>query len=72
MATPRKPRRAAHPLQRPLSANDPELQRAAEITPEDVDRAKASWRRHAPGQFRGLLDATPDAPPPTRPKKRRG
>lgn len=39
------------------ATTEAELDAAATITPEDVDRAVAQWRQDAPVQFRGLLDA---------------
>lgn len=39
--------------------SDKELDKLAEVTPEDVERAKEYWRRNAPKQARDLLDAEP-------------
>ncbi|MBA3341637.1 MAG: hypothetical protein H0T48_07360 [Gemmatimonadaceae bacterium] len=36
------------------------LDELARITPSDVDRAVSRWKRHAPPQFRDLLDAQVD------------
>ena len=36
-----------------------ELRDAAAITPDDLTRAQAAWRRDARPQFRALLDAQP-------------
>jgi hypothetical protein len=36
-----------------------ELDAAAEITPEDIQRAQETWREVAPRNARGLLDAEP-------------
>lgn len=36
-----------------------ELDAAAEIGPEDIQRAQESWREVAPPEARGLLDAEP-------------
>lgn len=32
----------------------------AQISPEDVERAKLAWERDAPPEFKRLLDATTD------------
>lgn len=45
------------PRGRPLPATDKALDEAAQITPEDVEAAKAFWRRNAPRGLRDLLDA---------------
>jgi hypothetical protein len=39
--------------------SDEELERLAEISPSDIEEAKAAFRRHAPPAFRNLLDAAP-------------
>lgn len=39
--------------------SDAELAEQARITPEDIERAKQAWRRHARPAFRSLLDAEP-------------
>jgi hypothetical protein len=44
------------PDQPPMS---PETQAAAQISPDDVARAKVAWERDAPPEFRHLLDAEP-------------
>lgn len=36
-----------------------ELERLAEISPADIEDARDAWRKDAPAQFRGLLDAKP-------------
>ena len=48
---------------RPLT--DRELDELSRIGPEDVERARAAWVRHAPRPFQRLLDARPigEAPP---------
>lgn len=43
---------------------------AAEISEDDVERAKKWWRRYAPVEFRLLLDATP-IPSEVRDRRRR-
>lgn len=40
---------------------DEDLDRMAQITPEDLARARAWWEDGAPAEFRGLLDAAEDA-----------
>jgi len=35
------------------------LDRLAEITPEDVERAKGAWKKDAPPKMKRLLDAEP-------------
>lgn len=50
-----KRRRRAVP--KPLT--DADLDQLAEITPADVQGAKALWDRYASPEFRGLLDAKP-------------
>lgn len=37
----------------------PEIGEAAQVTPEDLERAKAAWRKDAPAEYRFLLDAVP-------------
>lgn len=39
--------------------SDAELDAMAVITPEDIERAKAAFRRDARAPFKRLLDATP-------------
>lgn len=34
------------------------LDKLAEITPEDIERAKSAWELDAPPEWRGLLSAT--------------
>jgi len=36
---------------------DEELDELAKITPEDIERASARWKKDAPPEFRDLLDA---------------
>lgn len=50
---PRVPRGA------PLDSEDAALDAAAEVTPEDVERAKQWWTRHAAPEYRELLNAEP-------------
>lgn len=38
---------------------DRELDELSRVGPEDVERAKAAWRRYAPARWRELLDARP-------------
>jgi hypothetical protein len=59
------PKPPAAPLTPPTfdDAPEAELDRAAAITPDDVARAAAAWRRDASPAFRDLLDATPVEPP---------
>ena len=45
------------PLGAPLPLTDHDLDRLAEITEDDIQRAKALWRRTAPPEFRNLLEA---------------
>ncbi len=40
-----------------------ERRKAAEVSPEDIDRAKAAWKRDARPEARRLLDATVDPDP---------
>lgn len=42
------------------AATQRELDRAAEVTPEDIERAQEQWRETAPQRFRDLLDAEED------------
>lgn len=44
------------------AATEAELDAAAAITPDDVARAGAAWRRDASPAFRDLLDAKPVDP----------
>lgn len=43
---------------------DAELEALAEITPSDIEDAKAAWEEDAPAPFKKLLDAQPDEAPP--------
>ena len=52
--------RNREPLDEPSEA---ELEELAKITPSDVDRAQARWRKDAPAEFRDLLDAEPSKTP---------
>lgn len=46
----------------PLGAPLPDsTDQDAEITPEDIERAKINWRKNAPPQYRDLLDAEVDS-----------
>lgn len=58
MTNPIPPRRAPH---HPMS--DAELTALSEITPSDIERARAAWEHDAPAPFKKLLDATNDEPP---------
>lgn len=40
--------------------SDAELDALSQITPSDIERAKAAWEQDAPAPFRNLLDATDD------------
>ncbi len=50
---------APDPERRLSDAKLEELKEQARITPEDIERAKQAWRRHARPAFRSLLDAEP-------------
>lgn len=39
------------------AASEAELDKLAEITPEDIERAKAAWEKNASPEFRDLLNA---------------
>lgn len=45
------------PLGKPLQLTDEELDILAEVTPEDIEKAKKFWRKNAPAKFKNLLDA---------------
>lgn len=45
------------PLGRPLQLTDEQLDQLAEVTPGDIEKAKAFWRANAPAEFETLLDA---------------
>ena len=47
------------PLGKPLSLTDKQLDAAAVITEEDIEKAKEFWRENAPEKFIDLLDAIP-------------
>jgi hypothetical protein len=47
----------AVPLGKPLPLTDEQLDQAAEVTDDDIQRARALWRQTAPREFRTLLDA---------------
>lgn len=40
--------------------SEAELDELSKIGPEQIARAQRRWRRDAPDEFKGLLDATPD------------
>jgi acyl-CoA reductase-like NAD-dependent aldehyde dehydrogenase len=42
-------------------ATEAEIAAAAEITPEDIARARQAWRRDAAPDFRDLLDAAEES-----------
>ena len=44
---------------RVAKTSDRELDKMAEVTPEDIERAKEFWRRNAPKEARDLLEAEP-------------
>lgn len=56
MATPPKPKPVGHA--EPWTQAD--IDALAEITPEDIASAKATFKRLAPKRARTLLDAKPD------------
>lgn len=41
-------------------STEAELDKLAEITPEDIEYAQQQWRRTASPEFRNLLDAEPE------------
>ena len=45
------------PLGRPLQLTDEQLDQLAQVTPEDIEKAKAFWRNNAPPKFASLLDS---------------
>lgn len=45
------------PLGKPLQLTDEQLDQLAEVTPGDIEIAKAFWRNNAPAEFDSLLDA---------------
>jgi hypothetical protein len=45
------------PLGKPLELTDEQLEELAQVSPADIEKAKALWRAHAPEEFRDLLDA---------------
>lgn len=45
------------PLGKPLPLTDEELELLAEVTEEDIEKAKKLWKKHAPAKFKNLLDA---------------
>lgn len=49
----------AVPLGKPLPLTDTELTDAAQVTDEDIERARKFWRMFAPDGFVDLLDAEP-------------
>jgi hypothetical protein len=56
------PARPQHARHRP--ASPAELDAAAQITAEDVNRAAHAFRRNAPRALSTLLDAQPELPAP--------
>lgn len=61
MAKPPEEKRV--PLGKGLGWTEEDIDRLAEITPQDIEEAKAAWRRDAPPWARELLDATEEAEP---------
>ena len=57
MGTQRNGRKRRQPLGKPLPEATEET---AVITPEDIERAKVSWRKYAPERYKDLLDAEID------------
>ena len=47
----------AEPPTPATDAKEAEIEAAARITNDDLDAAGADWRRHAPREFKTLLDA---------------
>jgi hypothetical protein len=45
------------PLGQPLQLTDEQLDQFAEVSQEDIEKAKAFWRNNAPPKFASLLDA---------------
>lgn len=45
------------PLGKPLPLTDVDLSLLAEVTPTDIERSKAAWRRNVPDKYKNLLDA---------------
>ena len=45
------------PLGKPLPLTDNDLDRLAEVTDADIERAAALWRQTVPDEFKDLLDA---------------
>lgn len=56
MATPPKPKPVGHAV----AWSQAEIDRLAEITPEDIASAKATFKRLAPKRIKTLLDARTD------------
>jgi hypothetical protein len=52
-----------NPLAGLTPAERAEIERAAEISEEDVDDAARQWRHDAPRELRDVLDATPAEEP---------
>lgn len=48
---------AGIPLGKPLPLTDNDLDRLAEVTDADIERAMALWQQTVPDEFRDLLDA---------------
>lgn len=55
--------------QRRRLLSDRELEELSRIGPEDVERAKAAWRRYAPAGWRELLDARAVSEAPSAPSE---
>jgi len=45
------------PLGKPLLLTDEQLDQLAEVTDDDIERARVLWRQTVKGEFRTLLDA---------------
>jgi hypothetical protein len=60
---PNPPEPPKPPQRRPYTpASDAELDALSDITPADIERAKAAWEKDAPAPFKHLLDATDASP----------
>lgn len=46
------------PLGKPLELTDADLDRLSKITPEDIRKAAAAWRKANDNEYKYLLDTT--------------
>lgn len=53
------PNKKTVPLGKPLHLSDKDLDELSQVTPLDIEKAKALWRSSVDPEYRTLLDAQP-------------